>query len=270
MDIISAIFLGVLQGLTEFLPISSSGHLILAKDVFGINTNVFGLAFDVALHLGTFFAVLIFFWKDILRITTAFAKNIKSPLKNGDSKLFTFLLLGTIPAGIIGLLLESKLESALRGAYLVIFMLVAVGLLFLVAEKFASQKRDLEHIRLKDALLVGLAQAAALVPGTSRSGITVTTGLFLGLKREAAARFSFLLSAPIILAAGLKEIDKVIATHPNSQELILFAIGFFSAFIAGYFAIKFLLAYFVKHGLNIFAYYRFAIAAGVLIFLLTR
>lgn len=270
IEFFQAIFLGVVQGLTEFLPVSSSGHLILAKELFGINAETFGLAFDVSLHFGTFFAVLIFFWRDILRLFSAFFKNIKKPFSNQDSKLASLFLIGTIPAGLIGLLLESRMEELFRSAYVVVFMLVFGGVAFLLVEKFVKHTKELTDIGIKEALLIGLGQALALIPGTSRSGATITVGLILGLKREAATRFSFLLSSPIILVAGLKEVPKIIKEGNGTVGLEVYFAGFLTAFVAGYLAIKFLISYLSKHPLNVFAYYRFLLAFAVLAYLILK
>ncbi|MEA3449629.1 MAG: undecaprenyl-diphosphate phosphatase [Patescibacteria group bacterium] len=184
-DLIKAIIYGLTQGLTEFLPVSSSGHLVLLHDFLAIDVNN-EIAFDVVLHFGTLLAVLFYFRADILKI-------IKSFFVAGDKesrKLGIYLALATIPAGASGYFFDDIISTIFRSTLLVAFMLVLVGVLFIISERVASQKFNLSNIKLSQALIIGLAQTLALIPGTSRSGITIVVGLFLGLKREAAARYS--------------------------------------------------------------------------------
>jgi undecaprenyl-diphosphatase len=265
MTIIQAIILGLVQGLTEFIPVSSSGHLFLLHQAMGITEN--GLTFDVALHLGTLMALVIFFYKDIWQLFLGLIG--KNKLKN----LAWLLVAATIPAVIIGVLLESAAESAFRSARLVSINLLVVALIMLLAEWFAKRyerKTKLEEIKTHQALTIGLAQAAAVVPGVSRSGSTITTGLFLGMDRVAATRFSFLLGIPITAGAIAKVLISENAFHLIQSEASLFSVGIITAFISGLFAIGFLLRYLAKHTLAAFAYYRIALAILVIVLVTFR
>jgi len=247
MRMIEAVLLGIVQGLTEFLPVSSTGHLIVARWLFGWQGALDSLTFDIALHAGTFLSLLICLWRDILDIL------------GGKWRLLALLAVGTIPAGIAGVLFEETVENTLRSPYIVVFTLVAFGIVMLVAERF-KKVRGMEDLRASDALLIGLAQAVALMPGVSRSGITISAALMLGLHREAGARFSFLLSMPVIAGAGFLA-GKELIQSPEGHDAGLFISGFIASAVAGTLAIKFLLGYLKRHPLNAFAYYRFALAA---------
>ena len=260
MSIIQAIILGLVQGLTEFLPVSSSGHLIIFHDLIGANNS--GLAFDVALHLGTLFALLLYFHKDIIHLL----KGILG--KNNSRRLAWLLLIATIPAVISGVLLESLAESTFRSERLVAMNLIIVGAIMMMAERFnarITKRTNLDNLSTKQAIGIGTAQAVAVIPGVSRSGGTITTGLFLGLDRVAATRFSFLLGIPITAGA----IGKVLLSGDGlvliENDRAIFAIGISTAFISGLLAIRFLLRYLAGHTLNIFAYYRISIGLLVLI-----
>jgi undecaprenyl-diphosphatase len=268
MTILQSIILGIIQGLTEFLPISSSGHLILAQNLFDIKEA--GLTFDIALHLGTFLALILFFWRDWLNLFYGFFRSIKKwNWKNDpDQRLFYLLVIATIPGIVFGALLESKAETVFRSTYLVLIMLFVVGLLFLIVEKIAKKIRELKQLTLKDSLIIGFAQSLAIIPGVSRSGITISAGLLSGMKRESAARFSFLLATPIILGAGLYSFSKIFDQGANGTGWISIIVGFLTAAIVGFLAIKYLLLYLKNHTLNIFAYYRFFLVAIIIIYLL--
>jgi len=259
VSIIQAIILGVVQGLTEFIPVSSSGHLLLTERILGVSNG--GLTFDVALHIGTLLSLMVFFHEDIRLLARGLAN------KNEYSQLSRLIILATIPAVIAGILLENTVESTFRSVRLVAINLMIVAVLMLLAEKVAKQKNkktSLRNTTTKQALAIGAAQAIALVPGVSRSGITITTGLFAGLDRIAATRFAFLLALPITLGA----IIKVCITSGSvqiSQEADLFAVGILTSFISGLFAIKFLLGFLSKHSLAVFAYYRLALGAIILL-----
>lgn len=253
MEIGKAVILGLVQGLTEFFPVSSTAHLILFPWFFGWGGELDTLSFDVALHGGTLFALIAYFWKDWMNLL----------LK--DRKTLALVIIGTIPAGIAGLLLQKWVEHALRSPIIIVFTLVGVGIIMLMAEKKGAQNRATDgDVTLKDAVIIGFSQAVALIPGVSRSGITITAGLFSGLTREAATRFSFLLSTPIIAGATLLHMVKMIK-HPESFDISLVGAGFVAAAISGFFAIGFLMNYLRKHPLHNFVYYRFALAAVVLI-----
>jgi undecaprenyl-diphosphatase len=266
LEFLEAILLGVVQGLTEFLPVSSSGHLLLGQYFLGLDQDRFGLPFDVALHLGTLVAVVAFFWRDLLRMAGAFARSLMPGGRNladPDQRLAYLILASTIPAALIGFSLEGFFEEAVRSPWVVVFNLVAVGILFIVAEAVGTRTRRADKLRFAEAVGIGLAQAAALVPGVSRSGATITLGLFLGLRREEAARFSFLMSVPIIAGAGSVQLAEVLSRGMDSSQALVFAAGFFSSAFVGYLAIRFFLRFVVHHSLRAFAYYRFGLAAVV-------
>lgn len=261
MTIIEAIILGLVQGLTEFIPVSSSGHLVLLHDAFGLTEH--GLTFDVALHFGTLLALITYFHKDIVLLI----RGVRG--KNEYSRLAWIIAIATIPAVIAGVLLEGAAESAFRSKSLVAVNLMVFGLIMLLAEWFARRyqhKTTLEKTRLSQGLAVGVAQAAAIVPGVSRSGATITTGLFIGLERVAATRFSFLLGIPIMIGAVGKVLlqDDTLAQLTNDSSM--FVIGITTAFLSGIFAIKFLLSFLAKHSLALFAYYR--IGLGILVLMI--
>lgn len=261
MSIFEAIILGLVQGLTEFIPVSSSGHLVLFHQAMGITAN--GLTFDVALHFGTLMALLIYFHKDIVLLTKGFFG------KNEYTKLARLIALATIPAVVAGVLLEGSAESAFRSARLVAVNLMVVAVFMLAAEWFATRykrKTQLEKVTPKQALAVGAAQALAIVPGVSRSGATITTGLFAGLDRVAATRFSFLLGIPITAGAIAKVMSGDNATQLIGNESSIFIVGIITALLSGLFAIRFMLKYLAGHTLAVFAYYRIVLGALVLVF----
>lgn len=284
--VIEAIILGVIQGLTEFLPISSSAHLILVPWLLGWNNPVLdSLPFDVALHIGTLVAVLAYFAEDWLRLIRA---GIASLLErkigdDPDRRLAWLIVIGCIPGAIVGALAESKLEEVFHqpnaplSQMAVIAMAVIIALLGLglfIAERAARHVRGMTQINLRDALIIGIAQAAAIFPGVSRSGATISAGLFLGLRRETAARFSFLLGAPIIAGAGIKSflsaVGQVQSGQISSGDLVLFPIGFIAATISGFLTIRFLLRYLQGNSTDVFVYYRWALAVLIVIVALLR
>jgi undecaprenyl-diphosphatase len=270
LELLEAILLGVVQGLTEFLPVSSSGHLLLGQYFLGVDQDRFGLPFDVALHLGTLLAVIAFFWRDLLRMGRAFVRSLSRGrnLTDPDERLAYLILASTVPAALIGFLLEGFFETAVRSPWVVVFNLVLVGVLFIVAEAVGSRSRRADKLRFAEAAGIGLAQAAALVPGVSRSGATITLGLFLGLRREEAARFSFLMTVPIIAGAGSLQLAEAVSEGMGPSEAVMFGAGFVSSAVVGYLAIKFFLSFVAHHSLRAFAYYRFALAAVVAVLLL--
>lgn len=247
---LEALILGVVQGVTEFLPISSTAHLILFPRFFGWSGDVNTLTFDIALHTGTLIALLICFYRDWIGLITK------------KQSLFGLIILASIPAGTTGFLLNDIVENHLREPLIISLMLIAVGFLMLIAEK-ANKHKDIENTGLKDAVIIGIAQAIAIIPGVSRSGITISAGLFRGLKREASARFSFLLSTPIIAGATMLHLKRLFSSQGN-YDLQLFATGIIASFISGFIAIKFLLGFLRKHPLNVFVYYRFALAVVII------
>lgn len=276
MTLLVAALLGVIQGLTEFLPISSSAHLILARAFFGWDADIFGLPFDVALHAGTLVAVVAFFRKDVAAMIAAAPSMLTAPA--GPGKLARLIVIGTIPIVIIGLLFADWLEEHLRTPAVIAFTLAFGGVLMLVAERVGSSHRtvdsltanDVHSLRAIDALAMGIGQSAALVPGMSRAGTTIVTGMFLGMTREAAARFSFLLGIPAIAAAAAREGLHLFRTGLTPDEITLFAVGMLTSAIVGYLTIKYFLRFLAGHRLDVFAYYRLALSLITVVWLVTR
>ena len=223
LELLEAIFLGVVQGLTEFLPISSSGHLLLAQYFLGLDQERFGLPFDAAIHTGTVLAVVSFFWRDLLGMARAFVRSLPRPdFSDREVRLAYLVLVATLPAALTGFFFEDFFATEVRSPWLVIFSLVLVGGLFLVAEATGRRDRQAAKLGPAGALSMGLAQASALVPGISRSGATITLGLFLGLRRDEAARFSFLMSVPITAAAAALSVAKVAGEGMDGHQVLLF------------------------------------------------
>lgn len=265
-DYISAAIFGLVQGVTEFLPISSSGHLVVLHKFIDLPINN-EIAFDVFLHLATLFAVLLFFRKDIFLLIKSWFSGIKSE-KSDLSRLSWCLILGTIPAVVVGLLFGGYIEKKLHSPTVVSVMLIVVGVLFIVFEKIGKQNADLDKMNFKKALLIGSAQALALVPGTSRSGITIIAGLYTGLKREAAIKFSFLLSILVIAGASIKEIPEIISFNCGINEMFILITAFIFSFFSGVLTIKYFLRFSRNHSLSTFAFYRFILAVIILLFFL--
>jgi len=267
MDLVRAIVLGVVQGLSEFLPISSSGHLILVRDAFGWPDD--GLAFDVGLHLGTLLALLVYFWRDWAGMAQSGARNLgKHRLKllsyDGEARLLLLLAVGTVPAGIVGLLLDSWIESNVRQAWLVAIMLISFGLVLLLSERLGRKERGLQSVGLRDAIIVGLAQAIALIPGVSRSGITISAALGLGFERETAARFAFLLGTPAFVGAGiLKAADLAGGAEVDAAPML---VGFATSLAVGLAAVHWLLGFLRHRSVEPFVAYRLVV--GVLTLML--
>jgi len=247
---LEAIILGIVQGVTEFLPVSSTAHLILFPWFFNWSGEVNTLTFDVALHAGTLLALILFFWRDWIDLI--FKKQ----------KLLGLIILASIPAGAAGFFLNDIVEHDLRNPLLISLTLIAVGFLMLIAEK-ANKYKNMEKTGLKDAIIIGIAQAIAIIPGVSRSGITISAGLFMGFEREAAARFSFLLSTPIIAGATILHIKEAFTSQVN-YDFKVFSIGIITSCITGFIAIKFLLNFLKKYPLNLFVYYRFILSAVII------
>ena len=262
--IIEAIILGIIQGLTEFLPISSSGHLILAEWATGWQGELMNsLTFDVALHFGTLTAVLWYFWRDWLKLGKATLRVVRGKAMEYEAKLVWYIVLGTIPAVIVGLTLEHTVETAFRNPLLVAGALVLGSLLMWLADRFSSKTLHLGDMTLGHALFIGVAQAIALIPGISRSGITISAGLAAGYRREDSARFSFLLSTPVIAGAALHKVHHITFQGDAAWGCIL---GTISSAAVGYLAIRFLIRYLERHSLNIFVWYRLALAAVVVLY----
>lgn len=275
MNIIEAIVLGIVQGLTEFLPISSTGHLTLAGKLMNLiseNHPEQWTSFIAVIQLGTLLAVLVYFWKDLIAIIKDFIhdnliKPVKYSKQNINSKLGWLIIIGTIPVVLIGLAFKDAIEGALtKNLFVIATSLIVLALILALAEKIAKFRKDVEDITILDSIIIGIAQALSLIPGSSRSGTTITAGLFVGLNREAAARFSFLLSVPAVLASGalqlyeaLKFIDPTMAVNIIVSTIV--------SGISGYLAIDFLLKYLKKNTTFIFVFYRIALGIFILILL---
>jgi undecaprenyl-diphosphatase len=268
--ILQAAFIGLIQGLTEFIPISSSAHLIVVPRLLGwndpfINSN----AFDVMLHMGTLVALLIYFWTDLTRLLGAWLASIRdrSIGADPDRRLAWLIFISMLPGAVLGALGESFFDTFFREhSLLFIAALLAIGAtILLIAEWQGSRRRGLEDLRVPDAVGIGAAQALALFPGISRSGITISAGLFAGLTREAAARFSFLMATPIIAGAGIWKARELVGGGLAGADLLPLAAGFATALIAGLAAIAFLLAFLRRRSTALFIGYRYLLAAGLVI-----
>ena len=267
MPIFQAIMLGLVQGLGEFLPISSSAHLILAPFFFLWEDQ--GLAFDVALHWGTLLAVVLYFRKDLINIVRGFLHSLRKSTRdfaNGYQKLAWLLILASIPGAIVGKILESQVEHLFRNPLLIAGTMAGFGIILYTADYWSKKEKTLNQVNWKTALLIGISQALAIVPGVSRSGATMAMARFLKFEREDAARFSFLMSVPIILGAGLLKIPDV--SFKDDQGALI--VGFLASFIFGLIAIKYLLRYISKNSFAIFAWYRFLLAAIIIIVYFVR
>lgn len=264
MSFLEAIVLGIVQGLTEFLPISSSGHLRIVPALFGWDDP--GASFTAVIQLGTMAAVVIFFWKDLWRITTAWFSSLRDPAKrrDHDALMGWYLIVATIPIALIGFALKDQIKTGARDLRLIAFTLIAGGLVLLWAEKVGSRRKAVEDIDTRDGVTIGLAQSFALVPGVSRSGATISAGLFLGYTREAAARFSFLLSIPAVVLSGVFSL-KDLGEGPD-VGLAPTLVATVVSFVVGYAAIAWLLRYLVGHTTVIFVAYR--VALGLLLIVL--
>lgn len=258
--------LGIVQGLTEFLPISSTGHLRIVPAFLGWEDP--GAAFTAVTQLGTMAAVLLYFRNDLVRIALAWLRSVRDPLarRELDARLGWYIVLGTIPIGIFGVLFKDQIENGARDLYLIGTALIVLGLVLLAAEEVGKKDRTIEQIQARDGLAVGFAQALALIPGVSRSGATITAGLFLGLDRQSAARFSFLLSVPAVVLSGLLELGSILSgeegQHVGIGNLVLATV---LAFVTGYAAIAWMLRYLANHSTIIFVVYRVALGVVVLV-----
>ena len=265
MDALHAIVLGIVQGLTEFLPISSTAHLRIVPAFLGWPDP--GSAFTAVVQLGTMLAVLIYFRHDLLRIIRTWFASLRNPELRGelDARMGWYIGLGTIPVAVFGLIFKDQIESGGRDLYLIGSALIVFGLILMAADMTARLERPLESIRRRDAVFVGLAQALALIPGVSRSGATITAGLLRGFDRQAAARYSFLLSIPAVVLSGLFELRKI--GDPGGAGPVSTVIATLLAFVVGYATIAFLLRWLTSHSMAVFVVYR--VALGVLVLALT-
>ncbi|RMF97834.1 MAG: undecaprenyl-diphosphate phosphatase [Candidatus Schekmanbacteria bacterium] len=260
MDLLQAIILGAIQGLGEFLPISSSAHLVVIPKILKWHDQ--GLAFDVALHMGTLAAVLYYFRKEVISIASSFSKGIirLSPFEEADSRLGWCVLLGTVPGAVAGFLLEKKAETVFRNPSLVAMAMIVLGVILFFADRRSKSIVSVGEISFLFALLIGLSQAFAVIPGVSRSGVTISTALFLNMKRDDAARFSFLLSIPIIAGAGFLKAGELLRADFSAALLV----GIVSAAVFGFLSIKYLIAYVKVRTYLPFVIYRLIFGIAVL------
>jgi undecaprenyl-diphosphatase len=280
MELFAAALLGVVQGLTEFLPISSSAHLILVPWLLGWAPE--GIVFDVSLHVGTAIAILAYFWRDWVGLVTEAIRGILAgkPLANPKRRLAWYLLVGTVPAGIVGLLFEHDVETWLRSPLITVATLAILGGFLYLGERVSRRDRSLEQFTWADAIWIGLSQAVALIPGVSRSGITISTAMLRNAERASAARFSFLLATPVIVGAGMLEGWKFVKTTrvparaagalaaAGAVNWAVLAIGVSCAAITGFLCIRYFLRYLQTKTFIPFVIYRLVLAAIVLIFYL--
>lgn len=261
MFYINALILGIVQGITEFLPVSSSGHLVVLHDILKMGT-VNNLAFDVALHIGTLLALIIYFRVDLLRYVVAVLELFipKRPINRADLSDVLLLIYASIPAALAGFLFAGFIEERLRNAWVVVGTLLVGAVLFFLVERFGRHEHDFTGLGIGKALYIGCAQALALIPGVSRSGITIVAGMSVKLKRTEAAKFSFLLSIPAVFGAGVFEFFDISWSTLSSSALLSFIVGLTASFIVGYFVIKYFLRFLEHHKLNAFGWYRIGLA----------
>ncbi len=263
MTFLQAIVFGALQGITEFLPISSTAHLILLPRFMGWPDP--GLSFDVAIHLGTLIALLIYFRWEWIALAGSALSLARGRTSDPNARMALYIILATIPGALAGAFFEQTVEDVLRSPKVISFTLIVLAIVLVIAEVKGQRKKDIEHISMVDALIVGFAQALAIVPGVSRSGVTITAALFRNVKRDAAAKFSFYLSTPIIAGAVVKQIFDILKVGLTVDQLMPYVVGIVSAGIVGYLSIAFLLRYLQTNNTFLFVYYR--IALGIVVFL---
>ncbi len=266
---LQAAFLGLVQGATEFLPVSSSAHLILARAFFGFDADKFGLAFDVACHVGTLLAVLVYFRRELIDLIAAVPR-LMDAATNENARMIWLLALGTLPAVAAGLLFKHDIEESFRTPLVVAVMLVLGSIVFFVAERRGAKTRSDRSLTMTEAVWIGCAQAVALVPGVSRSGITISMALLLGLRRPDAARFIFLLAIPAILGAAGSEAPHLMKAGLAPETGMLFAIGVATSALVGYATIRFFMRFLTTRSLDVFAWYRLALAAATVVWLVAR
>ncbi|MDQ3194029.1 MAG: undecaprenyl-diphosphatase UppP [Bacteroidota bacterium] len=265
-EIIKAIVLGIIQGATEFIPVSSTAHLRVIPALLGWKD--IGAAYSAVIQIGTLFATLLFFKRDIFQLTRGFLRALKQKdlLSNDESRIFLLIIVGTFPISLFGLILKRFIEGEARGLYLISVALILLAILLYIAEKNSAKKKAFKDISIKDGMIIGLAQALALIPGSSRSGVTITAGLFRGLRRDVAARYSFLLSIPAIGLSGLYELYKERQMLLNENFTSL-AIATTVSGIVGYLSIRFLISYLKTRSNFIFIVYRILLGIIILILL---
>ncbi len=267
MDL-GVIILAIIQGIAEFLPISSSAHLIIFRDLFSVGASItpeLEMTFDIALHFGTLLAIGVFFFKDFIKM---FQKGFTKGVKDKDGKILWYLVGATIPAAIAGVLLEDYIDGFIRNNLIIIgSALIIMGIIIYLVDKKSSQKKDIDDLSFKDAIIIGCAQVFALIPGFSRSGTTIAAGRALKLDRESSAKFSFYLSAPVVLGAVVVQLLKGDSIALISNNYMIFFIGIIVSFLIGLLCIKFLLKYLRKNDFKIFMWYR--VALGLLVIIMT-
>jgi len=268
VDLLAAALLGVVQGLTEFLPVSSSAHLILGRAFFGWDADALGLAFDVACHVGTLAAVVYFFRGDLVTLTRAVPAAVRGR-SDPDVRRLWLIAAGTAPIVVVGLAGTSWIETTLRTPVVAASALALGAGLLLAVERAGTAGRGEETLTTTGAIVIGVAQALALVPGVSRSGATIAAGMALGLRRDAAARFTFLMSVPAVLAAALKEGLELRHLDVDGTVAALFAVGMVTSGVVGYATVKYFLRFLVSHRLDVFAWYRIALAGVAFAWLAT-
>ncbi len=268
MTLIQTIILGIIQGLTEFLPISSSGHLVILPHLLGWELPAQdAFIFDVLVQVATLLAVIAYFWNDLWRIALAFVRGLiqRKPFEEADSRMGWYLILATIPAGAVGLLIKDQVEAAFASPRAAAGFLLVTAALLVVAERIGKRSRGLQTFTWLDALAMGAAQILAIFPGVSRSGSTIVGGMLRDLDRPTAARFSFLMSVPVMLAAGTLALKDLLALPHLAQVLPPFLAGFAAAAVVGYLSIRWLLGYLTHHSLYVFAAYCAALGLLVLV-----
>ncbi len=266
MSIFQAVILGIVQGLTEFIPVSSSGHLVLIPHLLGWHFEQSqAFIFDVLVQWGTLFAVFVYFWRDLVDIASAFCKGLISgkPFASEDARMGWYLIIATIPAVVVGLLCKDFIEAAFSNPRTTGFFLLLTAALLVLAEIVGKRKRTMEQITWFDALWIGCSQVLALLPGVSRSGATIAGGMTRNLNRSSAARFSFLMSVPVMLGAGVLAFKDLFALQTMDNLLVPLMVGYLTALISGYIAIRWLISYLSKHSLYVFAGY--CLVIGLLI-----
>lgn len=271
MDI-GIIILAIIQGIAEFLPISSSAHLIIFRDLFGIGslsvTGDIALIFDIALHFGTLLAIAIYFFKDFFSMVIS---GLTKGVKEEKGKLFWYIVVATIPAAVVGVLFEDIIENAIRSNFIIIGLaLIIMGIIIYLADKYSKEEKTLKDMKISDAFLIGCSQVFALIPGFSRSGTTIASSRYLKLNREDSAKFSFYLSAPVVLGAVVLSLFDSSTISLISANLSIFVVGMLVAFISGLLCIEFLLRYIKKHDFKLFMWYRIVLGIIVIIYSLIK
>lgn len=271
MGSIHAFILGVVQGITEFLPISSSGHLLAFHEFLRFDLAN-SLTFDASLHLGTLLALLVYFWKDVVRLLRGFFRSLRrwDVGRDDEQRQAWLVVVGALPAGAVGFFADAWVEANVRNLWVVVCTLVIGALVFFWVERWAQRQQTQTTVSFATAWVVGVAQVVALIPGISRSGATIVAGLFRKLDRAASARYAFLISLPVVAGAGVFKATELAQARPTSTEVLQLGIGIITSTIVGYVVIRFLLRYLQNHSLAVFGWYRLLAAAALAIYLSSR